>query len=181
MDKPFTLIALNNAATLLISEAKVELNAQGHKLTGKAADSLEKEVSLNGDEANIIITGIDYLLALNSGVPASRIPYTPNGKRGGTSLYIQGLIDFVRLRGMGDGSDKSNKSIAFAIAHKHKIQWSSEGFGMPTANSYQFSQTGARTGFVDVVLNRVMVKIGEMIEEGVMADYFTRLEIMMAA
>ena len=66
---------------------------------------------------------LDYMATINTGVTASRIPYS-RGSGARSSQYIQGLTNYVKRR-MGK-SDKEAKSIAFAIASKHKKE------GMPT-------------------------------------------------
>jgi exonuclease V gamma subunit len=94
----------------------------------------------------------------NSGVTAARIPYTPNSGRP-PSKYISGLIDYVQRR-MGK-SEKEAKSIAFAIASKHKKE------GMPTKTSARFSKTGKRTGFIEQALDKNSAKFIELIENAI--------------
>jgi hypothetical protein len=67
----------------------------------------------------LIIEGLvpDYMAINNQGVPANKIPYYPGSGRK-TSKYIDGLIEYAKKR-MGK-SDKEAKSVAFAIASKHK-------------------------------------------------------------
>jgi hypothetical protein len=95
------------------------------------------------------------MIPTNTGVTAARIPYTPGSGRK-TSKYIDGLINYVKLR-MGK-SDKEAKGIAFAIASRHKKE------GMPTKASAKFSSTGKRTGFIDEALTGKEQQFAEMIE-----------------
>jgi hypothetical protein len=60
-------------------------------------------------------------------------------------------------------SEKEAKSIAFAIASKHKKE------GMPTKTSARFSKTGKRTGFIEQALDKNSQKFVELIEVSVAA------------
>lgn len=153
--------------TLLQKELQGELRAQGHRLSGALERSLvyEKEKTSRGIVAKMYSE--DYGLTVNFGVPASRIPYTPGGRRGGTSLYIQGLIEFWEKRGL---ADREAVGAAFATAAKHSRE------GMPTRASYRFSSTGERTGFITTVVNRNMSRIEEIIEE----KFGAKLELRLA-
>jgi hypothetical protein len=147
-------------SVLAISVVANEWRLQGHELTGSAVKQMETMVRM---EINtLIIEGFvpDYMAINNSGVTAARIPYTPNSGRP-PSKYISGLIDYVQRR-MGK-SEKEAKSIAFAIASKHKKE------GMPTKTSARFSKTGKRTGFIEQALDKNSAKFVELIEVSVAA------------
>jgi hypothetical protein len=147
-------------SVLAISVVANEWRAQGHELTGSAVKQMETMVRM---EVNtLIIEGFvpNYMAINNSGVTAARIPYTPNSGRP-PSKYISGLIDYVQRR-MGK-SEKEAKSIAFAIASKHKKE------GMPTKTSARFSKTGKRTGFIEQALDKNSQKFIELIEVSVAA------------
>lgn len=147
--------ALQQIGRLALDAVAIAWKAQGHNLTGKAIQELETRVI---DVRGVtIIQGyiVDYMANINEGVPASRIPYSP-GSGARTSKYISGLIDYVKRR-MGK-SDREAKSIAFAIASKHKRE------GMPTKNSARFSSTGKRTGFIEAALDGIEPKITALIE-----------------
>ena len=58
-------------------------------------------------------------------------------------------------------SDKESKSIAFAIASKHKKE------GMPTKASAKYSSTGKRTGFIETALDKNSQKFIELIENAI--------------
>jgi len=89
--------------------------AKGHNLTG----SLIKELEYKASENIIEVLMNDYGIIQDVGVKAANVPYSGNGG-GGTSKYIEGLMNYVSLRmGISKGT-KENKSIAFAIAHTHK-------------------------------------------------------------
>jgi hypothetical protein len=147
-------------SVLAIAVVANEWRLQGHELTGSAVKQMETMVRM---EINtLIIEGFvpDYMAINNSGVTAARIPYTPNSGRP-PSKYISGLIDYVQRR-MGK-SEKEAKSIAFAIASKHKKE------GMPTKTSARFSKTGKRTGFIEQALDKNSAKFIELIERSVAA------------
>ena len=148
----------DNISALAIEVIAMEWRAQGHELSGSAVKQMETVVKF---EINtLVIEGLvpDYMAINNSGVTAARIPYTPNSGRP-PSKYISGLIDYVKRR-MGK-SDKEAKSIAFAIASKHKKE------GMPTKGSVRFSTTGKRTGFIEQALDKNSPKFIELIENAI--------------
>jgi hypothetical protein len=148
----------DDISALAIEVIAMEWRAQGHELSGSAVKQMETVVKF---EINtLVIEGLvpDYMAINNSGVTAARIPYTPNSGRP-PSKYISGLIDYVKRR-MGK-SDKEAKSIAFAIASKHKKE------GMPTKGSVRFSTTGKRTGFIEQALDKNSPKFIELIENAI--------------
>lgn len=146
---------LEVAMKQLQTDLRKELKAQGHYLTGKLHDSIEYEIEQRQGTVLAVMEIEDYGLAMEFGVPANRIPYTPGGGRGGTSKYIQGLIRFWNLRGV---TGREGVRAAFATAAKHKRE------GMPTRASARFSSTGFRTGFASTVLERNLETIAAAIE-----------------
>ena len=148
----------DDISTLAISVVATEWRAQGHELTGSAVKQMETIVKVEVN--SIVIEGLvpDYMAINNQGVPANKIPYYPNSGRK-TSKYIDGLIEYAKKR-MGK-SDKEAKSVAFAIASKHKRE------GMPTKASARFSSTGRRTGFIEIALEKNSQKFIELIEASI--------------
>ena len=125
----------------LADSAKMELAEQGHRATGKGIKSIEPKVTAEGlDKLVGTILANDYLIPVDTGVKAARIPYSP-GSGARTSKYIQGLIRWVGII-KPSLSTKERKGMAFAVAAKHKRE------GMPTRGSYSFSSNGRRTGWV---------------------------------
>lgn len=166
MDKDLQILA-DNIAQMAIDAVANEWKLQGHNLTGAAIKNMETVVRMETDK--IIIEGFipDYMAINNSGVTAARIPYTPNsGAR--TSKYISGLIEYVKKR-MGK-SDKEAKGIAFAIASKHKKE------GMPTIGSKRFSQTGKRTGFIEIALEKKEAEMANLINRAITYSVETTVE-----
>jgi len=129
--------ALENMA----DRAKLELAEQGHRASGRGIDSIEAKIT---EVAITRIVGVilanDYLIPVDTGVPAARVPFSGVGG-GGTSKYIQGLINWINIIKPGLSAPE-NKSFAFAIAYTHKKQ------GIPTSKSYAFSKNGRRTGWI---------------------------------
>lgn len=149
----------NQIAELLIRSIRKEFRLQGHHLTGRLSKSIRDIVALTTTGVNIKILAEGYGVILNRGVPASRIPYTPNKRSGATtSKYIMGLQDFAKKVKPGLSS-KQILSFAFAIARKH-----AKG-GMPTAASRRFSKTGRRTRAIDIAFNKVEKEIKDMVED----------------
>jgi len=105
---------------------------EGHYLTGKLIKELEFKVWAYTDRWIMETWGYRYGIIQDKGVPANRIPFDGT-KHGGTSLYIQGLINYVSRR-MGVAKDsKENLSIVFAIAHtQHKVGMQIRTFGTGT-------------------------------------------------
>ena len=146
---------LKDAMKRLQEDLRKELKAQGHYLTGRLSDSIEYEIEVEGDTVTAVMECEDYGLAMEFGVPATNIPYSP-GSGAGTSKYIQGLIRFWSLKGV---TGREGVRAAFATARKHKRE------GMPTRASHAFSSTGARTGFASTVLERDLEFIAKVLEE----------------
>ena len=146
---------MNLKPLILQSETTVqdEFVKQGHNNTGRAVNSIQGNPTPNGFN----IEGNDYINILNEGVSAGNIPYSGNGG-GGTSKYIQGLIEYVLQRGIATGRAEATR-VAFAIANKQRKE------GMPTNASRRFSQTGKRTGFLDVAADKISNDVEEYLQD----------------
>ena len=141
----------------LQSALREELRLQGHELTGKLSDSIIFEVSATGSELVGQMFFEDYGVYVNVGVTAQNIPFGGGkGRKGGTSKYIQGLIEFWEHRGL---SGREAVGAAFATAHIHARE------GMPSRASYQYTQTGERLGFVQDAVERRIADIENTIME----------------
>jgi hypothetical protein len=141
----------------LVLGLQKELEAQGHKATGRLVESAELKYAI--ETSTQLVAEIyfeDYWEVVNDGVRASRIPY--RGQRsGGKSKYIEALIAWAQVVKPGLTLSEA-KSFAFAVANKHKEE------GMPTRGSYRFSSNGRRTKFVDVVKKDFEEKLAELID-----------------
>jgi hypothetical protein len=149
--------ALNNVAEIIVVELQTELIQQGHNLTGSLVKSIEYKVDQEKDALIYAFMYNDYGKFVNRGVKAANIPYGGKRGNGGTSLYIQGLIDFVKK--LGVTGEKESKSFAFGIAAKHKKE------GMPTKSSYKFSRNGRRTMFQGQVILKIEKQIPSLIDK----------------
>jgi len=145
---------IQQIARLALEAVAIAWRAQGHELTGKAVRELETRIIETANGTEIQGWVLDYMASLNTGVPASRIPYSP-----GSGARSSGLIDYVKRR-MGK-TDREAKSIAFAIASRHKKE------GMPSKASVRFSSTGKRTGFIEAALDGIEPKLAALIEQGI--------------
>lgn len=144
----------------MLDDIRTELTRQGHKLTGATANSLRSEVFMEGATLVLEGWGSKVVVILNRGTTAERIPYT-SGRQSGAkhSAYIQGLAQYAKLRfGV---SEKQALGIAFAIANKQEKE------GMPTQGSYQYSETGQRTGAVDEALERNREKFDQKVNDAI--------------
>lgn len=154
---------IQQIAALALQAVAIAWRAQGHELTGKAVQELETRITQTAQGYTIDGYVLDYMAHINTGVPADRIPYSP-GSGARSSKYIDGLIRYAKLR-MGAGSEREAKSIAFAIASKHKRE------GMPTRSSARFSQTGKRTGFIQEALEGREAEFEALIAAAVNESY----------
>ena len=160
--------AANKIGEIAVEAVKLELAAQGHRLTGALIDSVTYQVKQTATGAMIEGLLLDYGIPVNTGVPASRIPYSGGRSGGGASAYIRGLQLFAQLKFRV--SKKEALGIAFAIANKHKKE------GMPTQRSKRFSKTGKRTGAIQDGLQNVERQIQEVINE-VMTIYINGIMV----
>ena len=154
-------------SVLAISVVANEWRLQGHELTGSAVKQMETMVRM---EINtLIIEGFvpDYMAINNSGVTAARIPYYPGSGRK-ESEYIKGLMKYAKQR--FGASDKEAKSIAFAIASKHKKE------GMPTIKSQKHSKTGKRTGFIEQALEKKEAEMADLINRAIYQSMIITVE-----
>ena len=89
--------AANKIGEIAVEAVKIELALQGHKLTGALIDSVKEEVRRTDKGAVIDGILLDYGIPVNTGVPASNVPFTPNSGAK-SSKYIAGLELFAKLR-----------------------------------------------------------------------------------
>ena len=150
--------AAQKIGDIAVEAVKLELAAQGHRLTGALIDSVTYQVKQTSNGALVEGLLLDYGIPVNTGVPAANIPYSGSRSGGGNaSKYIAGLTLFAKLKFRVP--QKEAQRIAFAIANKHKKE------GMPTQASKRFSKTGKRTGAIQDGLEAVEDKIQEVINE----------------
>jgi hypothetical protein len=146
-----------NAGALINKNLIVEWRAQGHHLTGGWEKSLHGSVFSSGTTVVLLGTMNSYGGIVEQGVSNNRIPYGGSKASGGTSKYIQGLVSYFKLRGLGE---KEAMRAAFATAKTHKKE------GMPTKGSYAYSKTGQRTKFIRIVDKAIGKDVDTFISNG---------------
>jgi len=160
---------LESVGEFLKKELGKELEAQGHKATGSLINSIEYAVNFYKDGLILAISYNDYGAVVNNGVKASRIPYGKDSN-GGTSQYIQGLLNWVlKVKTLTTEKNKA-LGIAFAIAKTHAKM------GIPTLNSFKYSKNGRRLGFQDYVLAQKSDEIIELMQKNLDAPVWAALD-----
>lgn len=150
---------LKNVLTKALSD---EWIAQGHSMNNTIIDNIEYVVKQETNK--LTISGMMYVYGniIAAGVMSSKIPYGGRTGRGGTSLYIKALQDYVKAR-MNIQDEQKSKSIAFAIAQTQKF--SGDTWGMPTRGSYAYTKTGKRLEWIEEAFKHNEDKIIESIRE----------------
>ena len=110
---------LKNAGTMVIASLSNKLIELDRRASGALMNSFESVVTEGADFVQVDILGLDYWRVVEYGVASDKVPYNPKVRTGaGSSLYIQGLINWLKTKGIGS-SDPEQRGIAFAIAKKH--------------------------------------------------------------
>ena len=148
----------------LVNTMRSQLEKLNHRMTGDLIESIESKIQTTVTGATLEIWLNDYGMALNNGVPASNIPYSP-GSGAKTSKYISGLQRFAQLK-LGISDPNKALSVAFAIARKHKQR------GMPLAGPSQFIET---------TLELEQNNIEKFVQDWAAALFEAELEILIAA
>ena len=156
-------LTINKAARIVIKNIKL----QGFVDTGRLIDSVKGGVEDLGNITRAFITMNDYGFILNEGVKPENVPFTPGSHRGGTSKYIQALINWARRKfGL---SLRQAVGRAFAIANIHKKQ------GIASRNSIRFSRTGKRKGFLNEAVKEIEATIGITLRKNIGNGVFSSL------
>ncbi len=142
---------LDEADQIIIDELAKSFNKERHFLTGKLIDDIATDVEVKKGGFVVSYLTYKYGVYLNNGVTAARIPYT-RGSGAARSLYIEGLMKYVRLR-MGISDEKTVKSVAFAIATEQKKR------GMPLRTE------GKGTKWADNANEAAQEQIGDLFED----------------
>jgi hypothetical protein len=147
--------AIKRIDTELQDDLKKELRDQGHYLTGALERSFTSNQSTTSSKSVIEIKALDYAEDLFEGIRPEHID--PNDP-----AYIKGLTRYAEKRFGKTG--KAAIKAAVAIARKHSEE------GMPTQNSYQYSNTGERL-FANVeAYNKNEDIYGQLLETGASAE-----------
>jgi len=153
---------------VMVAAARKELEAQGHKLTGALIRSVDFKIERTpggGIEGTVFLNY--YGEFVNTGVKAARIPFSPGSGRK-SSKYIDALVSYFKLRGV---NGPEARRAAFATAMKHKKE------GMPTRASRRFSNTGRRTGALNVAVEKASPKIFNAIEDNLERILLARVSV----
>lgn len=149
---------LKKAAAILDDNIRKEFRAQGHHLTGAWENSVKSSVVVTPDGAMVEGFANTYGSIVNAGTTPARIPFGGTGTgNGGTSKYIQGLINYFKLRGL---SDKEAVRAAFATAHVQKRE------GMSTIGSRQYSGTGERQRYLEATERAIGSEVDQVVYDG---------------
>lgn len=121
-----------------IEEWEKELKAQGHKDTGTLIQSLRSEVSnrLN-EKVSISYFSEQYGIYVDKGVKAANVKYSP---------YV--LLDWAARK---RPSLSQKELLGFVVATKKKH----EKTGIPSPNSFSFSQNGRRKEWIQYGVDEV--------------------------
>lgn len=147
----------------LASQFIDELEAQGHRATGRLIASVVARVQTTLDEIEVAMSHLDYGIIVNTGLSPERVPYS-RGSGAKTSKFIDALMGWIRLKGIAGGLDKNVRSIAFAMATVMKRE------GVPTKGSYRFTRNGRRTQWIDYIYQQYNVQWQDRMET-IAADY----------
>ena len=150
------MVDFKKVGKLIIASLQKELLEQGHKATGNLINSFEQRVIELPNSIVIEILMDEYGIYVNDGrrKAKSKTEYVP----------IQNLIDWVERKGIASG-DRDVKNAAYAIRENIFKQ------GIPTKNSFQFSNNGRRKGFIDFVIDNELDTAINELEEQVFEGY----------
>lgn len=140
-------IRLEDLVDYLILKSREMITAQGHKATGKLIRSLEPRTEETPNNWTAKVFWEAYGAVIEGGLHRSRVPYSP-GSGAKKSKFIDGLIKYVKLKGLRPKKGQTVKGIAFAIATAGKQ------VGFPLPGSRRFSKTGRRTGAIGETLEK---------------------------
>ena len=152
---------INTVIDGLIQDVKDELEAQGHRATGKLIDSIRKQIDVSSDTIAGFVYMQEYYKYVDSG-------FRPKLSR----AYIDALVEWMKSAGVGIGSsDKERRGIAFAIYNVAK------NTGHPTPGSFQFSSNGRRKGFIAETVTPLTKQLPRKIDFGKVREYFVQTTV----
>ena len=117
--------AVTEAAGYVAEQIKREIEDQGHRATGELIDSVEVQVSVQGDKVVGSVRLNDYAKYLNE----KQQPHYPP---------FSAIFEWAKVV-RRDLSDKEQRSFAWAVVNKIGKE------GMPTSGARAFSKNGRRT------------------------------------
>lgn len=138
-------IAVFEAMKTVLKALKDEYVAEGHNLTSTGLNSMQAGTESDATQITGYIKGEQYLVYVDSGVPAGKVKYP-----------ISVMIRFFKLLGK---DEKEAKRAAWATRAVHQRE------GIPSRGSYAFSSNGRRTGFIKAGLDTVKNQIKADLEK----------------
>lgn len=164
----------SNAAFALkqwVDQGKEELTTQGHVQTGGTRDKITGDFNWpeGSDQAIATVFTDEVGTILDAGIVAGNVPFSAPSGRGGTSKYIEGLMQSVEFRNPGL-SEGEYLGIAIAIATKAirvghptanrdaKLNWIEKGL---EKNTDQFIRTLDLEGFLEAVVDDFLIDLGK--------------------
>lgn len=145
----------------MLKQILAEADRQWHTLTGRL--KREARVVTYGNPLLDDLIGVQVLLPpyatqLDKGVKPGKVPFassrTRNRSRGGTSAYIEALMDFFKRRYPSSSTARA-KELAIRTA---KV---ARRVGHPTPGSYKYSTNNARLGFIERSIGSTSIKVLE--------------------
>lgn len=149
---------LGMVGLFVVRALQTELKDQGHDASGDLLLSIENQLITNPDGFEIVVTFNDYGKYVNEG-----------RRQGGKKVPIASLMEWIERKGIAQGQ-KEVKNAAFAIQRKIEQE------GIPTKNSFKFTNNGRRVGFVDFVINNELINIFKDVEEAFFLSFTVDLE-----
>lgn len=133
----------------LEQDLKVQLRLQGHYLTGELERSITSELDADGNGVTLDVEAADYINQLETGLSPDEIVFD--------EAYTSGILRYVQLRFKVFG--KEAIAIANRIISKHARE------GMPTLDSYKFSETGERTRVLEETYDSHEEEYDQIVED----------------
>ena len=112
-------------AATLQTDLKNSAKSKGLVASGKGIESIQVKPFTTPNSKGIIETHEHYMGIMDRGVKANKVPFSGVGSGAKKSLYIEGLVRWVKQKGL-ESDDRKALSRAFAIAYTHKKK------GIPT-------------------------------------------------
>ena len=146
---------LNLYGDLFVREYRKRLKSDGTYASGRAARSLDHDVTISQLQSELSILGERYITAINDGRGANKTP-PPS-----LAIYKWMKAKGVTLRDskgrFTTASDYKMRGVAWAIARSIGKRGTIKNF--PTKNAYQ------GTGLIDIVYNNIKDTFGEELLE----------------
>jgi hypothetical protein len=119
MNAPLDINTIRKIATEIQVILGLKLIQLKRRASGSLINSFTHKISLvNEFDLSIQIKGLNYWKVVEYGVNPAAVPYSPDEPaRKATSLYIEGLMKWIRIKGIASQNDVV-RGIAFAIARK---------------------------------------------------------------